>query len=66
MMTNDEMFKIGYNFLTFILIVEGIYLIFEVYTKGYTNKSFFYIGFMLLTKISQINTILYFNRLEGK
>jgi len=66
MMTNDEMFKLSFNFLTFILIVEGVVLMIEVFTKGYSDKAFFYIGFLLMTKLSQINSILYFNRLERK
>jgi len=66
MISNQEMFKLGYNLLTFILIVEGVMLLIEVFSNGYAYKAFFYLGFMLLTKISQVNSILYFNRLEGK
>jgi len=66
MISNQEMFKLGYNLLTFILIVEGIILLIEVFSNEYSYKAFFYLGFMLLTKISQVNSILYFNRLEGK
>ena len=60
----NEQFKISFNFMTFILIMEGILFMIEYYKLGFTQKALMYMLFMILTKLSQINTILYYNRLE--
>lgn len=58
----EEIFKISYNMLTFLMILEGIIMMIEVWRGNYTPKAFFYLGFLILTRLSQINTILYFKR----
>jgi len=44
--------------LTFIIVIEGFLLLSEIYSHGYTNKGFTLIGFMIIAKLSQIQTII--------
>jgi len=59
-----EQFKMSYNMMMFILITEAILFSIEYFSNGLTPKAWLYVAFMGLTKLSQINTIHYFNRLE--
>jgi len=48
--------------LTIILLLESLYLAWEIYFYGYTNKSFMILGFMFLLKLGQIQTVLIYNK----
>ena len=60
--TKEELKQITLNFLTFFLLLEGAIMVYEVFVHGYTMKAFFYLGMILLGKLSQIFAVIYYDK----
>lgn len=61
--TKDQIFKWTYNILTILLLVFLTLMFIEYGKNGATPKMFFYLGYSIFLKLSQINGIMYLKQI---
>lgn len=57
--TKDQIFKWTYNILMILILITISITLIEYTRNGTTEKMFFYLGYSIFLKLSQINTIMY-------